>query len=125
MEKTSESKGFLQILKGVFIALIATVIGILIFALILKMATLSNTAVKVVNQFIKAIALFVGCLFSLKSGMGLIKGIAVGIIWSGIVYLLFLLFGSNGLSITSFLIDLLFGGITGGISGIATVNIKG
>lgn len=122
MEKT-ESSFIVQVIKGVVLSVICSLIGILIFALILKVATLSNLAVKSVNQFIKAISIFIGCFFSLKGSKGLIKGLLIGVFWAVIVYLIFLLLGS-GESLTSVGVDVLFGGLVGVISGIATVNMK-
>ncbi len=110
--------------KGVGISVIAMLIGVLVFALIIKIASLSPSVIKPVNQFIKAIALFLGCFFSISGSKGYLKGAVSGLISVIIIYLIFALIGGENLFGLNFLIDLAFGLIVGAISGIISVNIK-
>ena len=113
-----------SVLKGSFTALITTLIAILIFAGVIKMASLSSGAIKSVNQFIKALSVFLGCMFCVKENKGLLKGLFIGAIFSLLTVLVFSLITGISFSVTSVIIDLAFLTVVGAICGIITVNIK-
>ena len=124
MEKSSDSGRFFpQLIKGVLTGVIATIAGILIFAVIVNLTGINQSVIKGVNQFIKIISVFIGCLFSFSREKGLIKGAISGIIITVITYLIFLLFGAASFG-TGFLIDLALLTVVGAISGIIAVNVK-
>lgn len=123
MEK-SEGGGILSVIKGVGTAIIVTLVGVLIFAAVVKIASLGTGVIKAVNQFIKILSVFLGVSVSVRGKMGLVKGIAVGVCSTVITYLLFALIGGEVSFGTAFFIDLLFGLIVGGISGVISVNVK-
>ena len=75
------------------------------------------------NQFIKIISVFIGCLFSFSGVKGLIRGAITGLTVTVITYLIFLLFGAASFG-TGFLIDLALLTVVGAISGIIAVNVK-
>ncbi len=121
----NENGGFVKnIVKGVLGAVIVALVGVLIFAFIIKVACLNGGVIKSVNQFIKILAVFLGCAFSVRGKGGLIKGALIGMISMSVVYLLFALFGSKITFGAGFIIDIIFGLIVGAISGIITVNVK-
>lgn len=123
MDKESVGKGIAKTIKGAVMAVMIAIIGILILAGSVKLLNLSQAGIKTVNQFIKTLAIFLGCIFSVKQNAGLLKGIFVGVIFALIIHLIFGLMGSFFNS-GSFFIDLLFCAIIGAISGIISVNIK-
>ena len=117
--------GFLSgIIKGIGLAVIITLAGVLLFAFIIKLACLSSGVIKAVNQFIKILSVFLACIFSVKGGKGLIKGAVIGLISTLITYLIFALMGSGVSFNGGFILDLVFGLIIGAISGIISVNLK-
>lgn len=122
MEKSGNS--FIKsLVSGTSVALISTVIGVLIFSLVANLCGLSTGVIKPVNQFIKVISIFFGCVFAVKESKGLIKGAAIGALYSVLIYLLFsLLAGSFG-TFVSFIIDFAFCVVIGAVSGILTVNV--
>ena len=120
----SEGGGVLSVIKGVGTAVIVTLVGVLIFAAVVKIASLGTGVIKAVNQFIKILSVFLGVSVSVRGKMGLVKGIAVGVCSTVITYLLFALIGGEVSFGTAFFIDLLFGLIVGGISGVISVNVK-
>ncbi len=125
MSAKSQSASFiLSVLKGVVITLLAVLVGVLIFALIVKLAMLSNGVIKAVNQFIKAVAIFIGCLSSIMGNKGLIKGALVGLFGTVLTFLVFALFGGEISFGLSFFIDIIFGSILGAISGVVAVNVR-
>ena len=123
--KENSKKFFSSVLKAICLTVIVSLVGILVFALIVKFADISDTAIKIVNQFIKVIAVFCGCYFSLAGDKGLFKGIAAGLISTVLLYLIFALMSGAEVFGIKMLTDLIFVGIIGGISGIITVNLRG
>lgn len=115
---------FSGILKAVFSAVIITLVGVLIFAGLLKFTLLSQSVIKSVNQFIKIIAIFLGCSLNIRGKSGLVRGIVMAFLTTIITYLLFSLFCGQMIFGNSFILDLIFTSIIGGVSGIISVNIK-
>ncbi len=124
MDKENTGSFFGCVIKGVATALIITLLSVLLFAIIVKTAYLSQGVIKAVNQFIKILSVFLGCAFSLKGSKGLIKGVLVGLIFTVLTYLIFALLGSGISFGLPFIIDLIMGIVVGGVSGIISVNLK-
>ncbi len=120
----SEKGIFSGVLRGVLYAVIITLISVLIFAFIVKFALLGSGVIKAVNQFIKIISIFLGCSLSIRGNLGLVKGALVGAFTTIITYLLFSLFSGSVTFNGSFILDIVFTAIIGGISGILAVNMK-
>ena len=120
-----QSRGlFGCIIKGCLISVICSLLAILIFAFVIKLADLNGTVIKVVNQFIKVFAIFVGCVFSIDGKLGLIKGSLIGVLSSFIIYLILTMLAGNIDWGAAFIVEIIFSVIVGGISGIIAVNIK-
>lgn len=122
-EKVSDGF-FPSVIKGIATAVIVTLVSILIFAFIIKVATLNASVIKAVNQFIKILSVFLGCFSFIRGKQGLLKGCLVGLFTTVIIYLLFSLIGGAISFGTAFIIDIVFGLIVGSISGIIAVNVK-
>lgn len=125
MEKGERSEFFLSAVKGVGLAVISMLFGVLVFAFIVKLTAISSGAIKAVNQFIKITSVFLGCFFTLKGKAGLVKGVIVGLLSTVIIYLIFALLGGEGVFGTGFILDILFGTAIGAVSGIIAVNTRG
>ena len=82
-------------IKGVSTAIITSLLGIIIFGFIAKGAMLGSAVIGAVNQFIKIISVFLGCMFSAGEGKGLIKGLLIGGLYTVIIYLLFAMLFQN------------------------------
>ena len=125
MRENQENGGFFsQIIKGLGLALIISLLSILIFAFIIKTAKLNSGVIRAVNQFIKVVSIFLGCFFFLKNNLGWIKGIFVGLLFTAVIYLIFSLLFGGSLFSSSFFIELTFCAIIGAFSGILSVNAK-
>lgn len=125
MDKTgARDNFFLSIIKGVGVAIIATLIGVLIFAIVVKFAVLNGSVVKAVNQFIKILSVFLGCFFAIRGSFGFIKGAFIGALSTALTYLIFLIIGGEVSFGFHFTLDLIFTAIIGAICGIITVNVK-
>lgn len=124
MSKTKNYSLFASVLKGALLSVFCTVVGVLIFSFIVKISSLSENAIKSVNQFIKIISVFLGCLFFVKENKGLVKGLLLGVFYAVLVSLVFKLLGGGYQTFLSFIIDLVFCTVIGIISGIISVNAK-
>ncbi len=122
--QTGIKESGIMVLKGALISLIVALVGVLIFSGVVKLAYLSANVIKPVNQFIKILALFLGCFFSVRGKMGYLKGGLVGVLATVLIFLTFSIIGGELSFGIPFLIDLLLGVIVGAISGIITVNVK-
>ena len=124
MDNTEKTGFIFTVLKGVGITIISTLIGVLIFAGIIKTAYLDVSVIKPVNQFIKVLSVFLGCFFSVKKGLALIKGALIGVISTVVIYLLFAFIGGGVSFGVSFFLDLVFGLIAGAVSSVIASNVK-
>lgn len=126
MEKKTDFKNnMLDVLKAVLFSTLISLGLILIFAIIIKFASLPNAVIMPVNIAIKLISLLVGVLIGFKNlSNGLLKGAI-----TGLVYMLFTFFIFAALSafkdVKFSWIDLITLPIAGAIAGILTVNVKG
>lgn len=123
-ENVTDNKTFPCIFKGVAIAIIITLIGILIFAFIIKVAYLNSSVIKAVNQFIKVISIFLGCFMFIRQNKGIIKGGLIGCFSAVITYLIFAFMGGELNFGAGFILDVIFQVVIGIISGIIAVNVK-
>ncbi len=123
MQKRS-ADGIVSVIKGVFFTLIIVLAGVLIFAGVIKIASLSASVIKPVNQFIKVIAVFLGCFLSARGRLGFLKGALIGVLGTVLVYLVFSLMVGDLSFGLSFVVDLIFGLIVGVVSGIIAVNVR-
>lgn len=124
MEKEKLKIFFGEIGKAVLISLIAVLTGTLIFSIVVKSALLGSNVIKIVNQFIKTLAVFSGCFFSLKKEKGFLKGLSVGLIFTVCVYAVFAVIGGAVKIDGSFFLDMLFCSAIGVVSGIIAVNAR-
>ena len=117
-EKSGSGIG-ISILKGVITAIFATLIGVLIFALIIKLAGLSTSLIRPINQVIKGVSIFIGVLIGLKGRKekGLLKGFLIGLIYAVASFVLFSLLNGGFAFNKTVLIDVLFLSTMGAISG--------
>lgn len=125
MEQTKTRK-FLTILKGAFFAVSISLMGILLFAFIIKFTNLNEKWILPINQVIKIVSIFLGVFlsFAKRDENGFLKGVSIGLIYTFLAYTVFSILARQFSFTMSTIIDMLFGGLIGGISGILTVNLK-
>ena len=126
MEKAKLIKNdVVDVLKAVLFATLISLGLVLIFAIIIRFASVENKVIMPVNIAIKIVSVFVGVLIGFKQAQhGLLKGAITGLAY---MLLTFLIFSAlNGFKDVKFSwIDLITLPLAGAISGIITVNIKG
>lgn len=122
-----EDRSFLlAIIKGSLIALCISLVGILIFAFILKFASISDKAIRPINQIIKGVSVLIGVFVAMRKvdKMGLVGGLLIGLVYTILAFVVFSILDGNFEFNLTLLNDLLFGGIMGAICGIIAVNVK-
>ncbi len=125
MKDKTKKTYILDISISTVLGMIFTILGIVIFSLLLNFFDIPSGVISPVNQAIK----FVGVLFGVFIGVsnkraGLVKGLASGVLC---ILLLFLMFSGIGGSVvfTKYTaLDLACGGIVGMIAGVFAVNLK-
>ena len=90
----------------------------------MKFASLSDSVIKPVNQFIKVFAILFGCFFALRGEKGWLKGIAVGLLTVMLTYLVFAMVGGDFSMSWLIVAELAFGAVAGLLSGIIAVNVR-
>ncbi|WP_251182959.1 TIGR04086 family membrane protein [Anaerocaecibacter muris] len=114
-----------EIVKANIIALIVALIAILVSALIVKIFTVSDGAIPIINQVIKSVSIFIGCLISLKKpNNGWLRGLICGFIFMWLSFVVFSALDNNFVFGLSLLNDSVLGAVAGMISGIIAVNIR-
>lgn len=115
-----------SLIKGSLIALSISIIGICIFAFVLRFIDISTDLIKPINQVIKIVSILIGTLLGLKKvkEMGLVSGFLIGVLYTFLAFVLFSLLNGCFVFDTTLLTDMLFGGIAGAIGGIVAVNFR-
>ena len=122
--RAGEKGTVLQILTAAAVSVLLVMAGVLLFAGAIRLFSLPTSAVRPVNQFIKTVGLFLGCVFTLKGSRGALKGLFAGIIAALVLVLVFAVAGKAFPGLASAALDLLLFAAVGLISGIVAVNVK-
>ncbi len=125
MEKSTNFKGnLLDVLKAVLFSTLISLGLILIFAIIIKFASLPSNVILPVNIAIKILSVLIGTLIGFKQTQnGLLKGAITGLIY--MLFTFFIFAALSGFKDIKFSwIDLVTLPVAGAIAGILTVNLK-
>ena len=122
---TREHGYVFEIVKANIIALIFALIAILLSALAVKLFNVSDSAIPIINQIIKSVSIFIGCIVALKKpNNGWLRGVICGFTFVALSYLVFSALQNNFEIGLSLLNDCALGMVSGMISGIIAVNIR-
>ncbi|MCX4312239.1 MAG: TIGR04086 family membrane protein [Clostridia bacterium] len=114
-----------EVVKANIIALIVALAAMLLSALIVKLFSVGDGAIPIINQVIKSVSIFVGCLVSLKKpNNGWLRGLISGFIFVWLSFVVFSALDAHfefGLGLFN---DCVLGAVSGMISGIIAVNIR-
>ncbi len=125
--KVEENKTVIQILKGIGISLITTLVFLVIFALILTYTQVEEKTINPVIVVITALSILIGSsIVNIKiKKNGLINGAIIGGAYMLIIYLISSIlnwkFGLNAQSIIMIVVGVIFG-ILGGILGVNNMS---
>lgn len=124
--KAIKSNLFLTILKGVVAGLCVSLVGILIFAFVLRFTSISDKVITPVNQVIKGVSIFFGVFVAMKKYRqnGLLTGLLIGLLFTIVAFLVFSLLDGSFVFDRTLVNDIIFGSVIGAICGIICVNLK-
>ena len=127
MEKVENTSLLRNILVGTCAALGASMVLVLVFAFCLRFFGMSDGVITIVVQIIKGLSVLFGTFIALKKQkeLGIWTGVLIGAMFTALSFLVFSVLDGFRFEFSStILIDLVFGSIIGGISGIIAVNLK-
>ena len=124
--KSEKNTSLFCIVKGVLIGLCVALVGILLFAFILRFTSVSDKIIAPVNQVIKGVSIFLGVFVGLKKikKNGLLFGFLIGLFFTIVAFLVFSLLDGAFNFDRTFVNDLIFGSVIGALCGIICVNLK-
>lgn len=126
MENFEKNNVFLKIIKGVGISFAFTLICLTIFSALLTYTSLSENLIQPVVISVTGISILAGSFFATRKvgKNGIIKGIAVGLIYILLIYLTSSIANGGNFALTiGSIIMILIGILCGAIGGIIGVNI--
>lgn len=125
-ENNEVSNNILKIVKGSLLAITISIIGLIIFAIILTYTNVNENAIPTVIIIITIISILIGSQITTSSikKNGIINGMIVGLIYIGLLYLMSSIISKN-FSLNNYAIIMIATGIAiGGLGGIIGVNRK-
>ena len=116
---------WLRLLKGLGTAILVTVAGVAIFALLMQWLRPTEGVVRIVNQVLKLASIGAGVYVCVGRGCegGLIKGALVGLLYMALGVGVYALLSGQGSSASAYLADLGMGVAGGGIVGMILSNL--
>jgi putative membrane protein (TIGR04086 family) len=122
--ETAIGNGFFQVVKGVVFALAFSLLSAIIFASVLRFSGLSDKVIYPVNQTLKVLSAFLGAVFFVRGEKGLVKGVAIGLLFTALSYLTFSAIGGD-FSLSWWIIaELVLSALAGVVGGVIGVNIR-
>lgn len=115
-----------QVLRGLLVAIGATLVCVLVFALLMQWLKPSDSAIRIVNQLIKLASIFIGVKVMLgrTCEKGLLYGALLGVCYMALGVGLFAILSGQQLPWTAYLSDIAMGVAGGGICGAIVGGIK-
>ena len=116
----------MRLLKGLGIAVLVTVAGVAVFALMMQWIRPTEGAVRAFNQVLKLVAIASGVWTAVGRGCegGLLRGAAVGLMYMALGVTLYAVLSGQDAPVTAYLADLGMGVAGGGIVGMILSNIS-
>lgn len=115
-----------KILKGSAFSIIITLIGLLIYSIILSYTSVAESTMPTIIIIITGISILIGSTISTSNikKNGIVNGMLVGLIYITLIYLLSSIITGNFLLNTKSMIMIITSVLTGALGGIIGVNKK-
>ncbi|MDD6050169.1 MAG: TIGR04086 family membrane protein [Clostridiales bacterium] len=116
---------WLRLLKGLGAALLVTVAGVAVFALLMQWLRPAENVVRIINQVLKLLSIGVGVWVCVGRGSegGLLKGALVGLLYMAIGVGMYALLSGQSAPPSAYVADLCMGIAGGGITGMILSNL--
>lgn len=105
MDASVRKSTILQSIKAGVLSLVFACIGVLLLALIAKLCNIGDTALPIINQVLKAIAVAVGMIISVKDEKFLLKAVIGAVLFWLLSFALFAIMGGK-FNVWQILLDL-------------------
>lgn len=122
----TESKNIVKIIKGSTVAIIITLLGLLIYSVILASTEIGENTINYVVIGISVLSILIGSIISVSkiAKNGMLNGAIVGGIYIVIIYLLSSIINLNFDINSNSIILISFSMVAGMLGGVIGVNIK-
>lgn len=122
----TESKNIVKVIKGSTVAIIITLLGLLIYSVILASTEIGENTINYVVIGISALSILIGSIISVSkiAKNGMLNGAIVGGIYIVIIYLLSSIINLNFDINSNSIILISFSMVAGMLGGVIGVNIK-
>ena len=124
-ENISESgNNIKRIIKGSAFSIVITLIGLLVYSIILSYTSISETTMPATIIIVTAVSILIGSTISTANikKNGIVNGVLVGLIYIAIIYLISSIVTGNFLLNTNSIIMVIASTLTGALGGIIGVN---
>ncbi len=113
-----------RIIKGSIFSIVITLIGLLVYSIILSYTSISEGTMPATIIIITAVSILIGSTISTSNikKNGIVNGVLVGIIYIAIIYLISSIVTGNFLLNTNSIIMVIASVLTGALGGIIGVN---
>ena len=115
------------VLRGVLVAAAVTVLGVVLFALLLNWWDASDRAITAINQVVKFVSILAGVTSALRAGEkgSAMRGACVGVLYMALGITCYCLLMGQSPKLTGYLADLGMGLAAGGLFGMILTGRKG
>ena len=115
------------VLRGVLVAAAVTVLGVVLFALLLNWWDASDRAITAINQVVKFVSILAGVTSALRAGEkgSAMRGACVGVLYMALGIACYCLLMGQSPKLTGYLADLGMGLAAGGLFGMILTGRKG
>ena len=117
---------WVRLLKGLGVAVLVTLAGVAVFALLMQWIKPSEDMVRIFNQILKLVSIAAGVWAAVGRGGegGLLRGAGVGLLYMAVGVALYALLSGQQAPMTAYLADMGMGVAGGGIVGMILSNIS-
>ena len=117
---------FLKAAKGVCVATGATLLCMVLLALVVVFLRISDNALFLMNQLAKVASIFAGAYFAVGPGgqRGFVTGAAVGFVYMVLGYSVYWAFHGSVSAPLVMLCEMLLGAVLGALSGAVVANLR-
>lgn len=123
--RSAATPTWLRILKGLGAAILVTVAGVAVFALLMQWLRPAEGMVRIINQVLKLASIGVGVGVAVGRGCegGLLRGALVGLLYMAVGVGVYALLSGQNAPNSAYLADLAMGVAGGGIVGMILSNM--
>ena len=122
--ETVYGDGFFSIIKGTALALAISLLEAVLFAVVLRSASIPDGWIYPINQVLKSVALATGVLTFMRGEKGWLKGGGTGLLFTALSYLAFSSIGGDFSMSWLIVAELVTAFLVGAIGGSVAVNLK-